>query len=207
MPHSTRPNSEKYEKILEALRTLLETKKISQISVSEIAQTAGIGKGSIYYYFSSKEAIFDALMAKSYEEPLATAKELAKRTDISPFVRMAMIFQACRNSSAAFLKIQSDAGNGVQENAFLHNKYIVAFCWANTGIAANNAKPISAFFMIKNKIINYTIFAFSFFVWSNLHILHQPDSGQNCIFRGTKSSKVEKKRIFAYICIQKSPID
>lgn len=63
-------------------------------------------------------------MAKSYEEPLATAKELAKRTDISPFVRMAMIFQACRNSSAAFLKIQSDAGNGVQENAFLHNKYI-----------------------------------------------------------------------------------
>ena len=88
MPHSTRPNSEKYEKILEALRTLLETKKISQISVSEIAQTAGIGKGSIYYYFSSKEAIFDALMAKSYEEPLATAKELAKRTDISPFVRM-----------------------------------------------------------------------------------------------------------------------
>ena len=44
MPHSTRPNSEKYEKILEALRTLLETKKISQISVSEIAQTAGIGK-------------------------------------------------------------------------------------------------------------------------------------------------------------------
>ena len=124
MPHSTRPNSEKYEKILEALRTLLETKKISQISVSEIAQTAGIGKGSIYYYFSSKEAIFDALMAKSYEEPLATAKELAKRTDISPFVRMAMIFQACRNSSAAFLKIQSDAGNGVQENAFLHNKYI-----------------------------------------------------------------------------------
>ena len=60
--------------------------------------------------------------------------------------------------------------------------------------------------MIKNKIINYTIFAFSFFVWSNLHILHQPDSGQNCIFRGTKSSKVEKKRIFAYICIQKSPI-
>ena len=80
MPHSTRPNSEKYEKILEALRTLLETKKISQISVSEIAQTAGIGKGSIYYYFSSKEAIFDALMAKSYEEPLATAKELAKRS-------------------------------------------------------------------------------------------------------------------------------
>ena len=104
MPHSTRPNSEKYEKILEALRTLLENKK----NIPDICQRnrpdSRDSKGSIYYYFSSKEAIFDALMAKSYEEPLATAKELAKRTDISPFVRMAMIFQACRNSSAAFLK-------------------------------------------------------------------------------------------------------
>ena len=101
MPHSTRPNSEKYEKILEALRTLLETKKISQISVSEIAQTAGIGKGSIYYYFSSKEAIFDALMAKSYEEPLATAKELAKRTDISPvsYTHLDVYKRQYRNSS------------------------------------------------------------------------------------------------------------
>ena len=71
MPHSTRPNSEKYEKILEALRTLLETKKISQISVSEIAQTAGIGKGSIYYYFSSKEAIFDALICLLYTSDAA----------------------------------------------------------------------------------------------------------------------------------------
>lgn len=41
MPHSTRPNSEKYEKILEALRTLLETKKISQISVSESPRQPG----------------------------------------------------------------------------------------------------------------------------------------------------------------------
>ena len=35
MPHSTRENSEKYEKILEALRTLLETKKISQIIIRQ----------------------------------------------------------------------------------------------------------------------------------------------------------------------------
>lgn len=116
---------EKYNKILDALKELLETKELSTISVSEIAQTAGIGKGSIYYYyFSSKDAILEALVARSYKEPLNTAKQLAEQTDISPFTRMAMIFQACRNSSAAFLKTEIGSGTAAQEKAFLHQKYM-----------------------------------------------------------------------------------
>ena len=115
---------EKYNKILDALKELLETKELSTISVSEIAQTAGIGKGSIYYYFSSKDAILEALVARSYKEPLNTAKQLAVQTDISPFTRMAMIFQACRNSSAAFLKTEIGSGTAAQEKAFLHQKYL-----------------------------------------------------------------------------------
>ena len=97
-------NSEKYDKILDALQVLLENKKMQSISVSEIAQTAGMGKGSIYYYFPSKDAILDALIVRTYEKPVQTARNLARETDISPFTGMAMIFQACRNSSSAFLK-------------------------------------------------------------------------------------------------------
>lgn len=118
------PKQLKYEKILNALQELLETKELAAISVSEIAQTAGIGKGSIYYYFPSKEAIVEALVARSYEEPLRTAKHLSEQTDISPFTRMAMIFQACRNSSSAFLKTETGTGSGAQEKAFLHQKYM-----------------------------------------------------------------------------------
>ena len=55
-------NSKKYNQILDALQELLDSKDIQSISVSEIAQKAGIGKGSIYYYFSSKDAILDALV-------------------------------------------------------------------------------------------------------------------------------------------------
>ena len=40
----------KSQKILDALQQLLEEKSIRHISVSEIAEKAGIGKGSIYYY-------------------------------------------------------------------------------------------------------------------------------------------------------------
>ena len=95
------PDLQKYEKILDALQQLLEEKNIQHISVSEIAAKAGIGKGSIYYYFPSKDAIVDALIKRSYEQPLQTAKSLAEQTDVSTYSRMAMLFQACRNSSTA----------------------------------------------------------------------------------------------------------
>lgn len=121
------PDSKKYDQILEALQQLLENRTIQTISVSDIAKAAGIGKGSIYYYFPSKEAILDALIERNYEKPLKTAKNLASRTEISPFTRLAMILQACRNSSAAFLsqnKEQRTAGANAQDSAFLHQKYM-----------------------------------------------------------------------------------
>ena len=119
------PSTEKYNKILDALQELLENKNIQTISVSEIAQTAGIGKGSIYYYFPSKEAILEALIARSYEMPLETARQLASQTSIPPFTRMAMIFQACRNSSSEFLSQKNTTvTTNVQEKSFLHQKYL-----------------------------------------------------------------------------------
>lgn len=118
------PDMKKSEKILDALKQLLEEKNIQHISVSEIAKKAGIGKGSIYYYFPSKDAIVDALIRRSYEQPLLTAKTLSEQTGVSSFTRTALIFQACRNSSAAFLKQGFDYNTSVQNQAFLHQKYL-----------------------------------------------------------------------------------
>lgn len=119
------PNYAKYDQILDALQNLLESRDIQTISVSEIARTAGIGKGSIYYYFSSKNAILEALIERNYEKPLKTAKALAKQTNISPFTRMAMIFQACRNSSSEFLRhTPENTGGNMQDELLLHQKYL-----------------------------------------------------------------------------------
>lgn len=118
-------NDSKYTRILDALQTLLEAKDIQNISVSEIARAADMGKGSLYYYFPSKEAIFEALVERDYENPLKTAKNLAAQTDISPFTRMAMIFQACRNSSIQFRRRRSGpACASAPEQAFIHQKYL-----------------------------------------------------------------------------------
>ncbi|MDE7031196.1 MAG: TetR/AcrR family transcriptional regulator, partial [Lachnospiraceae bacterium] len=79
-----------------------------------------------YYYFPSKKEILDALIERSYEKPLLTAKNLAAQTEVSPFMRMAMLFQACQNSSTAFIK-QNDTSSdnaSAQDLAFLHHKYL-----------------------------------------------------------------------------------
>lgn len=119
------PVMDKYNLILDSLQSLLENQNIQTISVSEIAQTAGIAKGSIYYYFPSKDAIVEALVERSYSSSIETAKRLAKQKSIPPFTRMALIFQACRNSSSEFLK-QNNAANysSVQEQTILHHKYL-----------------------------------------------------------------------------------
>ena len=114
----------KSQKILDALQQLLEEKSIQHISVSEIAEKAGIGKGSIYYYYPSKDAIVDALIRRSYEQPLLTAKSLSSRTDISSFTRMAMLFQACRNSSVVFIRQKHRSETSAQDLALLHQKYL-----------------------------------------------------------------------------------
>ena len=116
-------NQNKQNQILDALQALLRDKNIQNISVSEIAQAAGIGKGSIYYYFPSKDSILDALVERNYEKPLETAKNLARQTAISPFTRMAMIFQACRNSSSAF-RAQETPDADAKEDAFIRQKYM-----------------------------------------------------------------------------------
>lgn len=118
------PDIKKSEKILDALQQLLEEKNIQHISISEIASKAGMGKGSIYYYFTSKDAIVEALIKRSYEQPLQTAKALSTQTKVSSFTRMAMLFQACRNSSAAFLKQNPDSAISAQDLAFWHQKYL-----------------------------------------------------------------------------------
>ena len=122
----TKKAEKKYNLILDALQQLLEEKIIQNISVSEIAHKAGIGKGSIYYYFPSKDAILDALIERSYEQPLLTAKNLAAQTEVSPFTRMAMLFQACQTSSTAFIKQNDSSADNAsaQDLAFLHQKYL-----------------------------------------------------------------------------------
>lgn len=58
---------DKYDIILDAARELMCSKgSVGDITVDMIAKRAGIGKGSIYYYFGSKDEIIDAVIDQCY---------------------------------------------------------------------------------------------------------------------------------------------
>ena len=63
-------NHNKKDMILDAMQELMGSANVQAISVSDIAQKAGIGKGSIYYYFSSKNDIIDAVIERNYSRVL-----------------------------------------------------------------------------------------------------------------------------------------
>lgn len=114
----------KRDLILDALEELLKSNTLNNINVSDIAKTAGIGKGSIYYYFESKNEILDSLVERNYKNSIDTARNLASNKDIAPFTRMAMIFQACRNTTKELMSQSAIQTESTPEKAFLHQKYM-----------------------------------------------------------------------------------
>lgn len=62
--------NDKKELILEAAQELMCQMTDKDISVNLIAQKAGVAKGSVYYYFESKDQILDAVVEKCYKNAI-----------------------------------------------------------------------------------------------------------------------------------------
>ena len=63
-------------KILEAATEIFSTKDYHEATVEEIAKKAGVGKGTIYQYFSSKQAILENLYLYRRNQYLDEVREL-----------------------------------------------------------------------------------------------------------------------------------
>lgn len=57
-----KPNDERRKEIMEAALTVFAQKGFRGATNRDIAQAAGIAPGLIYWYFKSKEALYDAIM-------------------------------------------------------------------------------------------------------------------------------------------------
>ncbi len=62
--------NDKKEQILQAMEKLMCVMPNKEISVNLIAKTAQMGKGSIYYYFESKEEILYAVIERCYKRAI-----------------------------------------------------------------------------------------------------------------------------------------
>ena len=85
---------QKRELILEATYDIFVEKGYANTKIIEIAEQAGIGKGTVYEYFDSKEAIFMALFdyftneyKKNYEYIKTTNEKKAASDQLKAFVK------------------------------------------------------------------------------------------------------------------------
>lgn len=127
-------NNQKRDVILDAMQKLMSEQSAQAISVSDIAKEAGIGKGSIYYYFKSKEEILEAVIERSYSDAVKKAKELVENSELDALTKMEIVFRTCRDSSIELSR--QEAGNffELQQSALLHQQYIY--------IMIRNLRPI-----------------------------------------------------------------
>lgn len=79
---------EKSEAILSAALTLFGHYGYRRTSIDDIAQEAGIAKGTVYLYFKSKEEIFRALSQQLLDRVLSAAEDAANaQVPIEPRLR------------------------------------------------------------------------------------------------------------------------
>jgi len=66
---------ERKQQILKAAASLFAASGFEQISMAEVAQNAGIAKGTVYLYFKTKEDLFLALLDNAFESWFADLQQ------------------------------------------------------------------------------------------------------------------------------------
>lgn len=89
----------KTSKVKEVALGLFANRGYHQTTMSDIARAAGVGRGTLYWYFPSKERLFIAALWHKVEQMLAESKALAA-INMSPFDKLSLALEKLPRSSA-----------------------------------------------------------------------------------------------------------
>lgn len=87
---------ERRREIVEAARRLFHTKGYEETSTADIMNAVGIAKGTLYYHFSSKEEILDALLEDVTDRMASAALPYGNAQDLSHAERMVGVIRSLR---------------------------------------------------------------------------------------------------------------
>ena len=73
-----RPDEEKRKTILRVARDLFSRRPFHEVRLDDIAAAAKVGKGTLYIYFASKDAIYLDLVIETYDELLTDLRAIAE---------------------------------------------------------------------------------------------------------------------------------
>ena len=109
----------KKDLILDTLLELLSEQKGESCSVSDIAKKAGIAKGGMYYYFKSKEEVFDALVERTYQTIIDDCQKIASATEKNAIEKYTDLYSRFQSS---IVSSDLDAYLHKPQNAGIHQK-------------------------------------------------------------------------------------
>lgn len=85
---------ERRSEILDAAEALFFTKGYTRTTVNDILQAVGIAKGTLYYYYKSKEEIMDAVVVRFIDQGVAAARQLASNPQLTVHEKLLHIIMA-----------------------------------------------------------------------------------------------------------------
>jgi AcrR family transcriptional regulator len=88
----------KRNEILDSAQKWIATKGYSQMSIQDILNDLKISKGAFYHYFSSKQALMEALVDRVEEEIVATLQPVVRDPDLPALIK----FQHVIDSAASW---------------------------------------------------------------------------------------------------------
>ncbi len=104
-----------------------------QTTVKEIADKAGVAKGTFYYYFNTKEELISAILQRRYEEAEKDAKKIAEDERLDPISKLELIISRLifakkgNLNISEYFQIDKNANVMKKRNVEFRNKFIPIF--------------------------------------------------------------------------------
>ncbi len=94
------PTSDKKHIILQAAEKVFTNRRFHEITLDEVAQSAKVGKGTIYQYFADKDDLFFQVTTSGFDELCALLRQRVRES--APFAEQ--LLDACTQVSSFFEK-------------------------------------------------------------------------------------------------------
>jgi TetR/AcrR family transcriptional repressor of nem operon len=94
----TNEGTEVRDNIVAVGQRIMAGKGFSAVGLNEILTTAGVPKGSFYYYFASKDAFGVALLEKYFEDYLAEIDAIFRQADVTTAEGLVRYFERWRTN-------------------------------------------------------------------------------------------------------------
>lgn len=158
----------KAQQIKDAAWQLFTEHSLADISIAMIAQTAQVGKGTIFNYFKTKEDVFMALLLGGYQTYFQAVIERFKNSDVVTKAALkAFLLNETRlliTDHATLIRLNSLRGSQLEVNASqeqtersrqkLHTTHEELGHLIAAAVPTVSAQKISHFFVIQSAILN-----------------------------------------------------